>query len=92
MADSSPKDLEVLLDGVRYVPESTIVTDVDLRAENERLRAELHRLHEYLEHIRRPEPYRIRAVIGLKGSVRYALQIVRSVCEYPDQLIEVNLP
>jgi hypothetical protein len=64
----------------------------ELVAENASLREELRYAHECIKRIQRPEPYRIGAVFGLKGNVKYALQIVHVYSEYPVMTIEVMLP
>ncbi len=62
------------------------------RDEIAKLRSALYDLQEHMRRREFPEPFRLRAVLGLKGDTRYALQIIRQLAEYPDVVVEVALP
>jgi hypothetical protein len=63
-----------------------------LKSQIEKLRKMLEEERELFRRSQHPEPYRIGNVYGIKGGVRYVLQIDHVWHEYPDMAIQVFLP
>jgi len=58
----------------------------------EKLRRQLHEERECAARTRRPEPFRVGAVIGIRGDgTQMVLQVIRTLVEYPDITIQVRL-